>query len=125
MKIYLACPYSHPDPMIREYRYEAACLAAGILFQKGYLVYAPIPSWHHISSKQGFDGSYKNFAAQDISFIRWSTEVWVLDLPGRLDSIGVQQEISFAKALGKIIRIVSLENLILLKGEDVPKEMKR
>jgi len=40
--IYFASPYSHPDPLVRQARFDAACHAAAGLIQAGHAVVAPI-----------------------------------------------------------------------------------
>ena len=40
--IYLATPYSHKDPQVRQNRYEHACKVAGKLMEEGNLVFCPI-----------------------------------------------------------------------------------
>ena len=40
--IYLASPYSHPDPLVRQARFDAACHAAAGPIQAGHAVVAPI-----------------------------------------------------------------------------------
>ena len=44
--IYLASPYSHPDPAVRERRFRAACSAAAFLLQAGHAVFSPIAHGH-------------------------------------------------------------------------------
>jgi len=40
--IYLASPFSHPDPAVREQRFEAACRAAADLIRQGKSIFSPI-----------------------------------------------------------------------------------
>jgi hypothetical protein len=40
--IYLVSPYSHPDPLVREERFQAACEATADLIRSGAIVYSPI-----------------------------------------------------------------------------------
>lgn len=40
--IYLASPYSHPAPAVRQERYEAACAATATLTREGHPVFSPI-----------------------------------------------------------------------------------
>jgi hypothetical protein len=44
--IYLASPYSHPNPAVREQRFQAACQAAAALLRSGQAVFAPIVHSH-------------------------------------------------------------------------------
>ena len=42
--IYLASPYSHPDPAVREERFREACRAAAKLISLGRIVSRPSPT---------------------------------------------------------------------------------
>lgn len=44
--IYLASPYSHADPAVREARYRAACRATAALLKAGLVVFSPIVHSH-------------------------------------------------------------------------------
>jgi hypothetical protein len=44
--IYLACPYTHPNPAVREQRFEAACVATASLMRSGKTVFSPIVHSH-------------------------------------------------------------------------------
>jgi hypothetical protein len=46
--IYLGSPYTHPDPKVREERFEKATRAAAHLVEKGHIVYSPITMTHPI-----------------------------------------------------------------------------
>lgn len=49
--IYLASPYSHPDPAVEELRFEAACEAACKLMQQGHHVFSPIAHTHPVGRR--------------------------------------------------------------------------
>ena len=51
IKIYLASPYFHHNPQVREHRFIAACKKAGELMNHGYFVYSPIAHSHPIASQ--------------------------------------------------------------------------
>jgi hypothetical protein len=44
--VYLASPYSHPDPAVREQRFHAACRATAALLRAGCVVFSPIVHSH-------------------------------------------------------------------------------
>ena len=44
--IYLASPYSHSDPLVRQARFDAACRVTANLIQAGQAVVAPIVLGH-------------------------------------------------------------------------------
>jgi len=107
LKIYLASPYSHPSPIIRHTRFEAACIAAGRLMLQGDIVFSPIAHSHHIHLLADLPGDWQFWEKYDRAFIEWCDVVTVLMLDGWQESRGVQAEIAIAGKAGK--RIVYLE----------------
>jgi len=47
--IYLATPYSDPDPEVREFRYREVNKAAAQLISEGHHVFSPISHTHPIA----------------------------------------------------------------------------
>lgn len=98
---YLASPYSHADPLVRERRFEDACRVAGEMMKAGKCVFAPIPHSHAI--EQTFDGppgDHDFWLRQDFAVLRHCTELVVLRLDGWEKSRGVAAEVEFAGRLG-------------------------
>jgi hypothetical protein len=101
--IYLASPYTHPDPAIRQQRFNAACCAAATLVLNGQLVYAPVVHGHPLAPY---------YVPTDWAFwephARWHIErcdeVVVFTMDGWETSVGVQKEIEMANALCKPVR---------------------
>lgn len=104
--IYLASPYTHPDPKVRENRFLEACKLAGRLMQKGHKIFSPIAHSHPISIGCGLPTVWKFWKKYDIEFIKWCTKVWVAQFSGWQDSIGVCKEIQIAKRLKKPVYYV-------------------
>jgi len=48
--IYLACPYSHPDPAVRERHFHEACRTVATLLRSGRAVYSPVVHDHPLVS---------------------------------------------------------------------------
>jgi hypothetical protein len=46
--IYLATPYTHPDPAMQQRRFELVTAAAAFLCEQGHAVYSPITHGHPI-----------------------------------------------------------------------------
>jgi hypothetical protein len=46
--IYLACPYTDPDPAVRKARFDIATAVAADLIRGGRIVYSPITMTHPI-----------------------------------------------------------------------------
>jgi hypothetical protein len=108
LKIYLACPYSHPDPAVMAERTARATVAAGIIMDCGYIVFSPITHSHPIAETMPHvdNRDHEFWLEQDLSFISdWSDELWVLTLPGWEESFGIhQREIPLAKNVGQPVR---------------------
>ena len=98
-KIYLACPYSDPDPEVRERRFRAVNAKAGELMAKGFLVFSPISHTHPIAVQCELPKGWEFWAAYDRTFIEWCEEVHVLMLDGWQKSVGVKAEIRIAMEL--------------------------
>ena len=105
-KIYLACPYSHKDPKIRDERFYAVSKKAGEIMQQGYTVFSPISHSHPIDMIFDDPQDHGFWLKQDVHFIDWADEIWVLSLDGWLESYGVQWEIKYAKGQGKEVKII-------------------
>ena len=98
--IYLASPYTHPDPAIQEARFHAACRQAAEMLRCGIRVFSPIAYTHPIAA-HGLPGDWSFWNDQDRAFLQMCSEVWVLMLDGWRESEGVQAEIEIALRLGK------------------------
>ena len=95
--IYLASPYSHPDPAVKADRFEAACKAAAWYMDRGFQVFCPIAHSHPI--EQIGLGSIRNedfWLHQDFAILRHCDELVVLCIDGWETSSGVAREIAFA-----------------------------
>jgi hypothetical protein len=62
--IYLASPYSHPDPAVRQERYEAVCQAAAELISRGHIVFSPVAHSHTIAT-YGLPGDWEFWQRTD------------------------------------------------------------
>jgi len=103
--IYLASPYSHTDPGVMEWRYRMALRAAATLMKRGNAVYSPIAHSHEIGKylKMQAGGNinprnHKFWIDQCLVLLRSAGSVAVLKLPGWEESLGVAEEIEFAKS---------------------------
>lgn len=107
--IYLACPYSHPEPAIRENRYFEANAAAARLMAQGHVVFSPISHSHAVADHLPDDlrCSWDFWKTQDLPILERCSKVIVLKLEGWTESVGVQAEISHA--LRKSIPVFYME----------------
>jgi nucleoside 2-deoxyribosyltransferase len=105
MKIYLAGPYSHPDPGIRRQRFEALNHAAALVMREGHIVFSPISHSHPIAVQCDLPKGFEFWQKQDLSFIDWCDEVWVVPISGYRESKGLRAEIEYAKRIGKPVEV--------------------
>ena len=107
--IYLASPYSHPDPKVRQVRHELVCGKAAELMLEGYVVFCPIA---HTAPIEQYgppeilkkDGDF--WLRQDFAILDMCDAVVVYKLPGWDKSYGVKEEVSRAQRQGQPVRYV-------------------
>jgi nucleoside 2-deoxyribosyltransferase len=104
--IYLASPYSDPEPSVMTARHDVICRVAGILMSRGILVYSPIAHTHPIAVVHDLPRDWKFWQRFDERMIRASDEVMVCTMPGWNKSRGVAAELDIARALGKPVGFV-------------------
>ena len=97
--IYLASPYSHPDPKVREARWREACRTAAFLMKGGQFVFSPIAHTHPIA-EFGLPGGWEFWERFDREMLSACDELQVLMLDGWRESKGVSAEIRIAQELG-------------------------
>lgn len=105
-KVYLAGPYNHKVRAMRVYRFETICRITKTVMLAGNIVFSPIAHSHHIGETYNLHG-WTFWKEQDLSFVNWCDELWIVMLPGWQKSVGVTEEIQEAIRLGK--KIVYLE----------------
>ena len=96
--IYLASPYSHPDPGVRTTRYRQAAWHAVRLMQDGRLVYSPIVHSHPLSVL-GLPGDWPFWADHNRAMLAACQTLVVLTLPGWEHSKGIAAELALAAEL--------------------------
>jgi hypothetical protein len=96
--LYLACPYSHPDPAVRDKRHDAACKAAAALLRAGVPVYAPVVHSHNLV-RHGLPTDWQFWSRFDPAFLEIADAVVVLALDGWQESIGVREEVRLAEQM--------------------------
>ena len=103
--IYLASPYSDPDPGVREQRFQDVCEAAAYLIRQGHFIFSPIAHSHPIALC-GLPGDWVFWAAHNREWLARCDELWVLRLPGWSTSQGVGNEQRIARDNNQRIRYV-------------------
>lgn len=103
---YLASPYSHPDPFIREERYLRAMKVLSDLLEKGEFVYSPIVHCHEFAKIVYRDRvpRFDFWRAYDLHMLSKCDELLVLRIDGWASSVGVTAEIEEAMKLEIPIR---------------------
>jgi hypothetical protein len=104
--IYLASPYSHPDPEVRQARHDAACRCAARLMAGGQVVFSPIAHSHAIAAflPPVLCMSWGFWKSQDFPLLEKADTLLVLRLDGWEQSVGVAAEIARARELGIPVR---------------------
>lgn len=97
---YLAVPYSHSDPAVREGRFRMANKAAAYLLKAGHIVYSPISHCHPIALADDLPKGWEFWRNLDEFYLKHSRQLVVLMLEGWMDSEGVQEEVEIAKGRG-------------------------
>jgi Domain of unknown function (DUF1937) len=98
--IFLASPYSDPDPVVREQRFLAACQAAAMLLKHGNAVFAPIVHGHPLVA-HGLPTDWSFWHPVNVLHLERCESLVVLLLDGWRESAGVRREIEIAGELGK------------------------
>lgn len=102
--IYLAIPYSDPDPLIREMRFRMANARAAELMDQGVVVFSPISHSHTMAVAHGLPLSFSYWAPSARVFLEVSREIEVIRADGWEKSVGVQGEMAIMRNLERPIR---------------------
>jgi hypothetical protein len=110
--VYLAGPYTHPDPDIREARYQVATIAAAYLISKGRIVYSPLTMTHPIdrllaAHNDTLGSDY--WVRFDESFMEFCSDLIVLAIDGWKTSSGIRREVQFFKDRCRPIRYMAFD----------------
>lgn len=97
--IYLSSPYTHKSEDVEQERFEQALLAAGYLINSLELVFSPIAHSHPIAKACKLSGSYDYWIRLNQAWIRACARLYLLQIPGWKESIGVRAEFDYAQAL--------------------------
>jgi len=93
-RIYLACPYWHNDPNIRESRVITATKAAGQLIYQGWTVFSPLTHSHLICQELGNCEDGDLWMEHALAFLDWAHTLGILRLEGWEESEGIAIEIA-------------------------------
>lgn len=109
--IYIASPYTDPDPELRKLRFLDALHYVGELTRRGQIVYSPIVHNHEVALKCNLPGDINFWKEHNATFLRLASKLHVLQLPGWDRSRGVLYEIDLAQRL--FIEVIFVESFDL------------
>ena len=109
--IYLASPYSHPDPAVREERYRATCRATAALLRAGLLVISPIVHSHPLAVF-ALPTGWEFWERIDRAYLERCDLLVVLMLAGWRTSVGVRAEIRIAREIGLPVSYLEAGTLV-------------
>jgi hypothetical protein len=101
--LYVAGPYSHPDPAVRQERFEALTRHSAELVEAGFIVHSPITLTHSLELAMSGPRLGSFWLDFDEPFMEMCTSLCVVKLPGWEESTGVAREIATFTAAGKPI----------------------
>ena len=107
--IYLATPYSHPDPEVRESRFRKVNRVAADLMRQGLHIFSPISHTHPIAVAGELPTDFAFWEQYDRAMLQACGKVMVLKLQGWLSSKGVIAEIQIAEELGIPVEFIEVE----------------
>ena len=98
--IYLASPYSHKDPFIREVRYLWVMKEMGLLLKGGLHVYSPIVHCHELAKVCDLPRDSSFWEKYNFVMLGAAEYLYQLMIPGWQESVGCKAEWVEAQRLG-------------------------
>lgn len=98
--VYLAGPYSHPDPAVREGRFRALNAVSAKLMRDGLHIFSPISHTHPIALAGDLPIGFDFWQEYDKAILVTCAKLIVLRLDGWEESLGVRAEMQIAKDIG-------------------------
>lgn len=109
---YLASPYSHADKDVMHDRAVEVDRIAEELIVLGYNLIEPITMCHYKSLRNDrLPSGYEYWQTRDREFVSRSDGVIVSLIPGWDESVGVADEVAYAKSLGLPIYYINPKTL--------------
>ena len=95
--IYLAQPYSSPDPLIKHQRYIEAMKVTSAILISGQTIYSPIVHCHPMASYLIMPTDHNFWLYHDKEILKHCDSMAILFLDGWEQSRGLKEEIEFAR----------------------------
>lgn len=109
--IYLASPYSHKSKTVMRQRENDINNIGATLLNKGYFIYGPISMSAAIARSGKMGSGWDTWRELDLLMIDKCDEMWVVDMPGWLESTGVAAEIEHCLKTGKPVFVLSYDTI--------------
>lgn len=94
--IYLACPYKHVSVAIKEARYRAVLEATAFFMRQDEIIFSPIVHNHPIAMTFNFPDNFHYWQKVDLHILSRCDKLWILQLEGWDQSVGVAWETKHA-----------------------------
>lgn len=99
--IYVASPYTHPDPAVREYRYRQAMSYVHMQTMQGVArIFSPIQYTHEMAHIHAMPKEFEFWQQWCLRWLDIAEELHVIKLTGWEESAGIRAEIQHARRLG-------------------------
>lgn len=96
--VFISSPYSHPDDQVRENNFRIVSKLAAELNSQGIVAVSPITYGHTLLNFKDMPTDWQFWKEFCLTFLEKSSEVIVYKMPGWENSIGIKEEIEFAKS---------------------------
>lgn len=97
--IYLASPYTHKDPFVREDRYLRAMQALKHLLLSGTWAYSPIVHCHELAKIADLPREAGFWRRYNFGMLACCKGIIILRIDGWQESVGVAEELAEARRL--------------------------
>lgn len=111
--IYLSSPYSHPETEVMWSRYDAVVKCTAQLLITRQWVYSPIVHCHVIAAEFNLPTDYEYWTAYNRAMLVPAHTLMILAIEGWDTSRGVADETIIAHAMGKPIKFIGPNGLVL------------
>lgn len=109
--IYIATPYSHPSPHVRQDRWSRTVDVLATLAAYQIPCYSPVAMWHPVAERHNLPGDHVFWWAQDTTFLRACSAGWFIMFEGYRESKGMCAEAGYLNGLGKEVIYILPVNL--------------
>lgn len=109
--VYLAGPYSDPDPKVVESRIAEFCRCDAELNKHGAFTVSPLLK-HLVLQHSDLPGDWAYWKEYSIALLKQCEKMIILEIPGWSESVGVQAEINLCSDMGIPVEYVDPDVLL-------------